>query len=276
MDFTLLSMVQSSDVISYLLAVKSFARFANPRKIVIVADPSLRNPDIDMLRRHLPHVVIHPADQFSHPAVPHGGTWERLLAISEYVKSSYVVQLDADTLALAPLKEVWQAITEKRGFVLGEASEQKVLTFSEIAHWAVNDNYEGPIHAHVQAVAEVTLPEIGLGNDLLYVRGCSGFTGFPANPDFHRRLTDFSSRMGKTIGARWSEWGSEQVASNYMVANANKSMVLPFPKYGTPDHAESKSAFLHFIGYLRYRDRRYESTAAEVLGQLTIKAGIRR
>ena len=39
--FTLLSMVHQRDVVPYLVAVKSFARFANPRRVVVVCDPTI-------------------------------------------------------------------------------------------------------------------------------------------------------------------------------------------------------------------------------------------
>jgi hypothetical protein len=63
--------------------------------------------------------------------------------------------------------------------------------------------------------------------------------------------------MAEIIGAqKWSEWGSEQVASNFMVANAAGGYVLPFERYRyfSPEEAtEAKAAvLLHFIGTHRF------------------------
>ncbi len=84
---------------------------------------------------------------------------------------------------------------------------------------------------HIQALAEVNMENVGLPNENLYVRGCAGFTGFPTNDMMSSQLIDFSSKMTKRLGERWADWGSEQVASNYLVANAHDTEVLPFPQY---------------------------------------------
>ena len=43
--FIALSMVQHKDLASYLVAIKSFAHFLQPRKIVIICDPSITAQD---------------------------------------------------------------------------------------------------------------------------------------------------------------------------------------------------------------------------------------
>ena len=41
--------------------------------------------------------------------------------------------------------------------------------------------------------------------------------------------------MTAELGSRWTEWGTEQVTSNYVVANSPEAMVLPYPKYACFD-----------------------------------------
>jgi hypothetical protein len=255
MPFMLLSMVHKRDVLSYLVAVKSFTRHVNPRRIVIVCDPSIDTNDRAIFQSQIPHVELRRADEFVHPDIPRGGCWERLFAISEYNRDQYVIQLDADTVTALPIDEVASAITNHHGFVLGEIQDQGLLSFKDAGERAAA--LLTP-QAHIQTRSEAALPTIGLGKGALYVRGCAGFTGFPASQDMRERLVDFSHRMHRALGNDWASWGTEQVTSNYLVANADRTEVLPFPKYGTPDQLTDKSAFLHFIGSMRFINMKYQ------------------
>ena len=74
--------------------------------------------------------------------------------------------------------------------------------------------------------------------------------------------------MRRLTGTRWDEWGTEQVASNYLVANLPGTLVLPFPDYGTPDRIASRPRFLHFIGSQRFTTGCYARTARAVIGEI--------
>ncbi len=56
------------------------------------------------------------------------------------------------------------------------------------------------------------------------------------------------------LGDKWGQWGSEQVASNFAVANTAGAMVLPYPKYANFDLDMDPQAacFLHFVGTNRF------------------------
>lgn len=262
MDFILLSMVHQRDVYSYLVAAKSFMRFNNPKRVVVVCDPSIQEADRVILLQHIPHAELRHADEFTHANIPRGGTWERLFAISGYAAESYVVQLDADTLTLQPNAEVKQAIVSRRGFVLGEMSDQKLLSLTETS--AIGR--EGLLKSkHIQIASEAVIAELWFEEQARYVRGCAGFTGFPPDPSMREKLIRFSTVMGEHFGVRWKEWGTEQVASNFLVANCPATTVLPFPKYGTPDVERSDTAFLHFIGPMRFINSRYQKLTAQAL-----------
>lgn len=268
LPFILLSMVHQRDVLSYVAAVKSFAKYLNPERLVVVCDPSINDDDRKTLKSQLPHVVLRRADEFVHPAIPRGGCWERLFAISEYNRDNYVIQLDADTLALGDLAEIELAITHKYGFVLGEEVNQQLVTFTQAAERASAILKPG---AHIQTRSEAALPTLGLPDTSMYVRGCAGFTGFPASHDMREKLIDFSERMTKALGTDWPSWGTEQVTSNYLVANAVGTKVLPFPKYGTPDQQAPEIAFLHFIGSMRFTSGKYQSDTAKVISSINEK-----
>jgi len=265
--FTLLSMVQPRDLPSYLVALKSFARAANPQRVVVVCDPAMGDAERAIIKRHVAHAELRRADEFTHAEMPRGGTWERLCAISLHASEGYVVQLDADTATTGALPEVLAAIDVGSGFVIGEAPGQTCVTLDAASRHA-RPWLDDPGSPHVIAVAEVALPQVGLPAGRLYVRGCSGFCGFPRSERMHDELVDFSARMRRHIGTRWSDWGTEQVASNYLVANSACAAVLPFPKYATPDAADATTMFWHFIGPLRFLDGRYARVSRMLLPAL--------
>lgn len=267
MPFLLLSMVQKRDVLSYLVALKSFTVFANPQRVVVVCDPSIDAKDKEMLQRHVPHIELRAADEFVHPEIPRGGTWERLLAICSYAEENYVVQLDADTVTVGPPNTVLDAIRNQTGFVLGEEARQSLLT---LAQTTANASADEIGQCHIQGFAEACMAKVGLPESAMYVRGCSGFTGFPQSAGMRDHLLQFSISMSRKIGeARWSSWGTEQVTSNYLVANAFETQVLPYPAYGTPNEMNEDTVFIHFIGSMRFADNKYETTSRTVIQRMT-------
>lgn len=262
LPFTLLSMVHQRDVHSYLVAVKSFTHFLNPRGVVVVCDPSITRDDRALLQHHLPHAVLRDAQEFTHSDIPRGGTWERLYAISEYAQDSYVIQLDADTLTVQPIPEVRDAILAGTGFVIGEMPDTPIRSLAAARENALPWMRPG---AHIQGIAETEMANVGLPADARYIRGCSGFTGFPQSSTMRIAMTDFSRRMTDKLGTDWKRWGTEQVTSNYLVSNAPGTQPLPFPKYGTPDCATADTAFFHFIGSMRFINSKYEATSRQAI-----------
>lgn len=262
LPFMLLSMVHQRDVDSYLVAIKSFTYFLNPQRIVVVCDPSIDDADRAILKQHLPHAELRAADEFVHPDIPRGGVWERLFAISEFTKDTYVIQLDADTLTTRAIPEIGAAVAQEVGFVLGEMPDTPIRSLQAARDRALPLMRPG---AHIQTICESEMVNVGLAPDMRYVRGCAGFTGFPRSADMRDKMLDFSRRMGAHLGADWARWGTEQVTSNYLVANAPGTQSLPFPKYGTPDQPETQTAFLHFIGPMRFINNKYKKTSRRVI-----------
>lgn len=264
-SLTVLSMVQHRDVLRYLLALKSLARFLMPDKVVLVADPTLNARDREILQRHVPGIFIRDASEFHRPNLPVGGTWERLCAISEYVADAYVVQLDADTVTLEAVSDVVSAIQAKESFVLGTNDNQDFSSCQAAAQWARQQVTE-----HVQNRAEVVLDQLDITGVTRYVRGCSGFSGFAQCSFDTPRLEQISRRMSALLGQVWSEWGTEQFTSNLIVANSPRARVLPHPKYCMPSVRRDDTVFIHFIGYERYLSGLYAKLAGEIASSLQI------
>ena len=259
-----LSMVQSRDTLPYLLALFSFTRYLNPARVVVVCDPSMTAADLQTLKTMVPHIELRRAEEFRHPALPVGGCWERLSAVTEYAASNYVIQLDADTVTRSAIDEVRQAVLASSSFVLGERPQQRVTTLEEAQAFATPWQKPG---LHIQGVAEYVLPRAALSGSR-YVRGCAGFTGFHRTTGLRERLIEFSDQLRQLTGARWTEWGTEQVASNYLVANLDGTTVLPFPDYGTPDQLAADPRFVHFIGSQRFETGHYAEIAGQVIREL--------
>ena len=230
-------------------------------------DGSLSANDRAVLREHIPGVNLLELVEFRSGACPRGGTWERLLAIASLVREHYVIQLDSDTLCTGPIEEVRHCIEHQSAFALGTWNNQKVETMRERCETA--KKLSSQTDSHVQVVAEANLDKLHDFQSLRYVRGCSGFAGF-ARQSFTREFVEqISAQMQAAIGAKWSEWGSEQVMSNIVVANIAGAIVLPHPKYADCHKMQAGvTEFIHFIGSCRFDGGNYARLGMQVIGRL--------
>jgi hypothetical protein len=268
---TVLTMLHTRDVLAYLLAVKSFAAQVLPGRVIVIADPSLTRDDRSKLSSHVAGVEIYPAEDFRVPGVPTGGTWERLIAMTRFSAEEYVIQLDADTVAIGPLPDVMRCFRINQSFTIGTTDVQTKVPVSLSAEWARRLMAAMP-RSHVQLLCESVVHEVAAeGNAAkLYVRGCSGFTGFAKGAISEADVVALSERMGQALGDRWKEWGTEQFSSNYLVANAQDSLVLPHPIYTTPNRLSPATCFVHFIGSQRYLDDQYRQALKSHLAGLYV------
>jgi hypothetical protein len=241
----------------YLLAVKSFCRRLEPRAIYVLSDGSLTAEDFATLERHLPGVAFLQLEGFCSDKCPRGGTWERLLAISDKVAESYVIQLDADTLSVGPLSEVADCIRAGRAFTIGTWDDQRPESAEERRDVAAKLAREGRVH--VQVLAESHLDRLHGFDTMRYIRGCSGFSGFPRGSFSRADVERISVQMASALGDRWREWGTEQFISNLIVANTASPAVLPHPKYCDCTQYKGAAVFVHFIGNCRFSGDRYRT-----------------
>lgn len=184
-------MVYKRDVLAYLVAVKSIAKYANPYRIVLLSDPWLTAEDKCKLKQHIPHIELRCAKEFVHKGIPTGGCWERLHAISEYNFDDYVVQLNADTVTLHAPAEVLSALHENSGFVLGEEVDQRLMTLNETADRS-RMLYRDV--QNIQFVVESSIDSVELDGKY-YVRRCADFTGFQKSSDMRDKMLAFSKEM---------------------------------------------------------------------------------
>lgn len=262
----IVSQLHHPDMTMYMLAMKSFARFVRPQGFVIV-DDGLLPQDRRILAEHFESIRFVPSKGVKLGACPVGGCWERLLTLSQENSDCYVIQLDADTLTLSEPVEVLQCVAQNRSFTLGTSTGYQTVGFDEASRFA-----QGSTSKHVQNQAERALANHPGHEHLRYVRGCAGFTGFAKGQLPAEKIQEFSTQMEKLLGKeKWREWGSEQVTSNYMAANAPDSLVLPVERYQfwSPKVDNAKAMFVHFFGEFRFMGGMYVRQAKRVIRQLS-------
>ena len=263
-----LSMVRHGDVVPYLLAIKSLYAAIGVGRVAVIDDGTLTLADREILARHVPGVAILDIAAVDTGRCPRGGTWERLVKIVDLTAETYVIQADADTLVTGPIPEVVQCWRENRSFLLGTAVGRKVepaiVTARLVQGWITQAGVGG---VKIGTLAEAALAEMPDGARRSYVHASSGFAGF-AHGRFNRsELERFSLWMQERFSSRWTEWGSEQIASNYLLANDPGAVVLPFERYCCfePPMPAGTPSLYHFIGTYRYDGGVYRRRAREFL-----------
>ncbi|HLI20138.1 MAG TPA: hypothetical protein VKV32_03410, partial [Stellaceae bacterium] len=216
---------------------------------------------------HLPGIAFRAMSDVRYGNLPVGGTWERLITITDLAAENYVIQLDADTVTRGPLDEVRRCVSLGRSFTIRAGHSAEMLPLATIAALSRPDH-------HVQIVAESRLGELDASIATRYGCGSSGFAGFRPDPQRRVVLDRFSARMEELLGARWREWGTEQVASNFLVAHDPEGILLPYRRYRNfgGESLTDDAAFVHFFGTFRYEHGTYRRMARSTAALLNERA----
>lgn len=260
----ILSMVSGQDFLLYLIAAKSWFGSVRRGRFQVIDDGTLSASQRDTLRDHLGATVV-PIDDIPTGPTPRGGAWERLLRIADLVRENYVVQLDSDTLTVGPIDDVVRAIAAEASFTLVTHPNTTYCSIAE-ACAAARADPATDIHTIAEQVLDVAADPVS-GR---YVHGCAAFAGFARGSFTREDVYRFSEAMERTVGRRWWEWGSEQVTSNFIVSNAPRVAVIPYPKYRNfeGETLEADTAFIHFLGTYRFRRGYYAARARQVIATL--------
>lgn len=265
----LFSMIGTRVLAPYLVAAKSLHGHLGRGRFVVMDDGTLTAADRAALAHHLGDPQIMALADIDTGPAPRGGTWERLLAILDLRATDYVIQLDSDTVTLGPVPEIVAAIDTARSFTLfGDArgAELGVLPAADfIARNA--PAVDARARAHVQGRIEAAMADVAIPG-LNYIRGCSGFAGFAPSSSGRALAEAFTREAERLLGRdKWSEWGSEQVTSNVVIANDPDPAPLPYARYTNFWNAplDWDVAFAHFIGTYRHHGRAYlDATRAAI------------
>lgn len=262
----IVSMVRTEHLRMYLLSIKSFYRHLPGGQVIVLDDGSLTGADQVLLARHVEGLEIVRLDGIRTDPCPRGGCWERLLHILDISADSYVVQLDSDILTSGPVPEVLAAIEGNTAFTLNSGRDTRITSLEDAAALVATRDPE-LLQIRVEMLLPQLPPEAG---GRRYVRGSAGFAGFPRGLYTRAAAEAYSTAMGRLLGARWSEWGTEQTASSYLVANAPGGMVLPWPSYACFDRSVDPAAanLLHFVGSWRFDRGVYAAKARQVIAEI--------
>jgi FkbM family methyltransferase len=256
--------VANTDVLMYLLSLKSFYPKLGRGKVAAIIDRDMPQALRDTLTRHVPGLEFVILEDIPTGACQRGGTWERLLYVLDRSEHEYTIQLDADTLVVGDdLDDVVRCVETNTPFTMSDGFE--LMSLPEVAEEAeaTPSNYIGIVTERMFA----RYPDEGLR----YVRGSSGFAGFSRGGFTRAAITRFHQEMEKLVGTRrWREWGTEQCGSNFAIANSPGAFVLPYPEYSsfTQYVARREARFFHFIGANRFRDNYYAARGQELIATL--------
>jgi len=258
------SQIRSGDIIPYLVAIYSMYRTFNHGRVVIVGD-GLSDNDRRFLSSRIRGVEIRSTEQVDLKGLQKGGTWERLVTLLEMSKQGYTIQVDSDLVAMEPLSEVLDLVKDNRAFALGNRTNPGCVTLPEVSAWVRERGWHASLHMQIEC--ELAFEKLTALSNHVYMRTTSAFAGFPQGPKDFGLLKNFSESMFSTLGVRWSEWGSEQVASNFMVSNQGNAVQLLPPKYVNNSKINDLvgAKLIHFYGTYRFYQNRYEKYALQAL-----------
>jgi hypothetical protein len=270
------SMIGTRVLLPYLVAVKSLHARLKVGRIAILDDGSLTAADKAVLAYHLGDPEIRSIHDVDTGRCPHGGTWERLLTLLDLRADDYVIQLDSDTVTVGDMPEVIAAIAGNHSFTLLGDPESDGVGVLPLPDFVARRYPDGlpPGRHHIQAEIETRFASYPDPARHGYVRGCSGFTGFArGGPSGRPEAEAFSQAGAALVGeARWTEWGTEQVASTFLLSNEPGMTPLPYRRYlnywNEPPNPDAR--FLHFVGTHRYSSAEYRHRSAEQIVRLKV------
>jgi hypothetical protein len=261
---TVLSLVSGRDITMYLVAIRSFCRYLTAGNVVVVDDGTLGVAGRKTIEAAVRGVEFVDMGAIRTGECPRGACWERLCEVLDRCRVGYVIQLDSDMICLREPVEALEAVRANRPFLLGTSNGKKIHSLAEASALA-----RGMQSNHVQPTVERLLETLEDAGSKGYVRACAAFAGFARGAARREDAERFSAAMKEKLGKRWEEWGTEQVTSNYLLANAEGSIVLPFPEYTSAEPGLDLDGckMIHFLGAWRWKGGHYRRFAAGLLDE---------
>ncbi len=272
----IVSLVSHRDLWMYLVSAKSFRIFFQHGRFVVLNDGSLTAKDVSILKGQIAGLEVRSAADVSNKHCPKGGCWERLLCVADYMTDHYVIVLDADMITQFEVSEVEECFRENRSFIMGIRENQTVQSMPEIWKEEMAGYGKVPLSSSrgTQETFDTNMDRIPGWEKLKYLRGSGGFNGFAKGSFSRFDVEKFSREMEKIFGARWHDWGTEQVTLCFLIANSPDACILPYPKYAL-HYAGKKvnyegSSVLHFIGMSRFNTGFYKNQARTIIQRMKV------
>jgi hypothetical protein len=198
--------------------------------------------------------------------LPSGGCWERLALVSRLSDQKFVIQIDSDTITRNPIPEVQEFVSCGSPFTLAGHPLTRVVCSED-----VSDGWKNINAIAVQSQAEHAMGEFSTLWPK-YASGCAAFSGYPRKSLPIDDVVAVSDAFRNALGHTWDSWGSEQFASNLLIANMADAAILPYPRYASYvpiyDRDLDQSSLLHFYGTNRYSNGRYMQFAKQFVGSM--------
>ncbi len=265
----LFSMIGTAVLLPYLVAVKSLWQHLQRGRVAILDDGTLTAQDRAILAHHCGDPQFFSLTQVDTSGFPQGGCWERFLTILDHRGGEYWIQLDSDTVTLGPVPELEQALATNRSFTLLGGGDAAGLPL-DLPAFAAAAYPGGPQDGHIQTQVESRLGQV-TKQGWRYVRGCAGFTGFAAGGPGRSLAAAFLHQMAALVGEeQMATWGTEQIASNFHVANEPSPVLLPYARYLNywNEDWDTDATFVHFVGTHRHDNGAYVSASLAAIERL--------
>ena len=249
----------------YVLSIKAFYKHLGAGRIIGIIDRDMPQTLRDTVRRHVEGIELVILEDLDTGRCQRGGTWERLVFLLDRSASQYVIQVDADVLAVGPdLDELKDCIARNMAFTIADGDQFR--TMRRLQPGSLRRQGMRGTSASPSSNASTAIP-IATG---WYVRGSSGLAGFARGGFTRAQIEDFHGIMQNLLPDRWHEWGSEQCGSNFAVANSPDAVALPYPEYGSfgPGMERDRCKCFHFIGAYRFVDGYFAARGQEIIRQL--------
>lgn len=265
--FRIVSMIAPNDVQPYLICLKALYRRVGFGQVTAIVDRATPDEARNTLKEHVRGIELLDLEDIDPGRCQRGGTWERLYHCIDRSQDSYVIQIDADVMVNNEIDEVIDYIKSNTPFTIGGKIDIKPAR----EYIPIGEETKSNHIVIEQERAFKHYPNLG---DTKYVRASSGFCGFAKGGYSLEQIQDFHETMVSILGERWKEWGTEQVGSNFTIANSPGGVRLPFPKYTShrPDLNMPEKPYdcsgIHFIGSHRYLNDVFLNIALEEIKAL--------
>ena len=264
-DWSIVSMVKNRDVPMYLLCIKAFYAHLGAGHIIGIIDRDMPQALRDTLRRHVEGIELIILEDIDTGSCQRGGTWERLVFLLGRSEHRYMIQMDADILAVGPdLREMKDCITRNVAFTMADGQQFCSMRDAALLAQAAPDSQ------YIGTAIEQCFDRYPDGDHLRYIGGSSGLAGFARGGFSRAQIEEFHRIMQSLLPTRWREWGSEQGASNFAVANSPGAVALPYPEYGSfaPGFDCERCKCFHFIGAHRFEEGYFAKRGRTVIRQV--------
>lgn len=264
------SMIGTATLLPYLVAVKSLWAELGRGRIAILDDGTLTAQDRAILAHHCgdPEIIAIAAVKLA--GLPTSRVWTRLFTMLDRRRAEYWIHLDCNTVTIASVPELVQAVARNRSFLLpaGQDADKTVLPLDEYTAQTYPD---GPVDGEALAAIESRLDQLG-HTDWRYIRGNPALLGFAAGGTGQRFAGAFLDHLKRLLGEEVIHAsGAEQAVASFQIANDRDAVLLPCERYC--DYRARpwgpQVAFLNFAGDLRHLDDAYAAVSRKVIEKLT-------